>query len=164
MTTQIEFEKTIHLLEQNRNAFPEIGSLLDLYINSEVTFLNFDNISPGNTKLRILRIYEIRSKIEEDRKDNQHVIGYDKLIPKLRAASYKHICISSFGTRNGTFVVFSDFAKIDLIGVLISKTTLQNTREKMEEHRKMVEAYWGEVDYDYTKNQKVFINGRLHTT
>ena len=109
----------------------------------------------------MLDIYEVRAKIEDDRKDNPHVFGYDTLLPKFRQTKHEHICISDFSTNIGSFIIFSDFDKKDLIGVLFSKTTLQDTRDKMNEHKKMVEATGGIVLYDYTKNENVFVNGQL---
>lgn len=160
MTLQIEFDKTINLLHKNRSSF-NVEKLLDIYKTSELTFHCFEGPGLGNEKKHLLDIYEMRAKFETERKNNPHVFGYETMLGNFRKTKHEHICISSFTTEVGSFIAFSDFGKTDLIGVLFSTTTLQNSRDIMNEHRKMVESMGKTVQYDYTANEALFKNG-LH--
>ena len=108
----------------------------------------------------MLNIYETRFKIENDRKDGRHVFGYDTMLPNLRNTKHESICISDFTTKIGSFIIFSDFNKKDLIGVLFSKTTLQLKSEKMNKLSTEVKASDGEL-YELVQNENIFINGLL---
>jgi len=161
MTLQALFDTTINLLTRQGHAFVYAMQLLDHFKSATLTFNSFDKPSPGTTKAGLLNIYERREKFEKERQENTHVFGYDTLMPNLRATKQDFICVSSFMTEVGTFIVFSDFDRTELMGCLLTKTLLQQTRDKMNEHKRLVESTGNEVAYDYEQNENVFVNGQL---
>ncbi len=144
---QKQFDITIELLRENQHLFPVAAEFLSEYKKIEVDFNCFDDSSSGPSKEHLLRIYEIRGQTEKERAENPHVTGYDTLLPALRQTNHKYVCISDFCTYKGSLMAFSDFDRIDLIGILFSKTTLLEIRLKME----------GSEDY----KEHIFIEGRL---
>ena len=121
MQHQENLDRTIELLKRHRTDFPEVATLLEGNL-SNIYFRDFPEPSSTTTKEHILDIYETRASIERMmRKDNPQVRGYDTLIPRLRATCQKHICISDLETNNGSFIVFTDFYRTELIGVLVSE-------------------------------------------
>ncbi len=163
MTSQELFDKTIDLLRNKRHDFSFSSKLVDNYETNELTFHCFDELSIGTTKSHLLKVYEARTNFENERKDNPHVFGYDTLLPNFRQTHLEYICISTFTTNIGSFIIFSDFDRQDLIGVLFSKTTLSQIRERMNEHKRLVELTGEKVFYDYAENENVFINGQLQS-
>jgi hypothetical protein len=135
---------------------------LDAYNKIELTFFYFEEPSPGTEKEQLLDVYETRADFEKFfRKDNPHVVGYDTLLPNFRKTLHLNICISTIATNFGTFIIFSDFARTDLIGILFSKGTLQEERDTMIAHKTLVESSGDKAKYDYTLNEKRFMNGQL---
>jgi hypothetical protein len=157
---QAEFDKVLNLLKGNKTRF-SIEELIDACINSEVTLDYMKEISVGTEKKHLLDIYEIRAKMESELNANQKVIGYDTLLPELQKTKHDHICISVLTTNVGSYIIFSDFDKTDLIGILLSKVTLQDSRSAMAEHKKFVERSGQTVQYDYTANENVFVKGNF---
>ena len=125
MTLQNQFDFTINLLKANETKYPIIKTLLENYQREELAFSSFDNPSPGTSKDILLKIYEHRSNYGGD-----HVIGYDTLMPIFRKTEHAHICISDFTTLRGSYIVFSDFSRSDILGVLFSKTNLDEVKAK----------------------------------
>ena len=163
MSLQAQFDTAIALLKKNEGHFAFVNDLLDLYQVSTISFHCFDKSSASTEKPHLLNIYETRFKIENDRKDGRHVFGYDTMLPNLRNTKHESICISDFTTKIGSFIIFSDFNKKDLIGVLFSKTTLQLKSEKMNKLSTEVKASDGEL-YELVQNENIFINGLLEVT
>lgn len=130
MNVQERFDQTVNLLKSFINEFPEITPVIDNYYHTEVQFGFFRN--PGPPKEALLNTYEIRADIEEKRKDNPHVTGYEKLLPRFRATQLEFINVSSFTTETETLLVFSDFGLTDLVGILISKSNLGEYRSQEE--------------------------------
>ncbi len=125
MTLQFQFDQTIKLLQKKGNDFPFVKMLVDNYEISELSFHSFDNPSPGTTKEHLLKIYERRGGYE-----NNSIIGFDSLLPRIRKTIHADICISEFLTNFGTYIIFSDFNRDDLIGVLVSKIPFQESKQK----------------------------------
>jgi hypothetical protein len=161
MTVQNYFDETIQLLKRNESSSSLAEPLLNIYNSTELTFFYFEQASEGTKKEHLLDVYETRYSFESLRKDNPHVIGYETLLPRFRSTTHQHICISNFSTTIGTFIVFSDFHRTELIGILLSKTTIQDTRGKMDAHKQMVESSGQKVIYDYSLSEKVFVNGQF---
>lgn len=126
MQFQSNLEKTIALLKRHIPDFPEVALLLESNL-SPINFFDFAAPSPTTTKEHILDIYEIRASTEammqkhSIRKDHSMVAGYDTLLPRLRDTKLEHICVSDIETPYGSCIVFSDFERTELIGVLVSK-------------------------------------------
>jgi hypothetical protein len=161
MTVENYFDQTIELIKRNETSSALAAPLLNIYNNTELTFSHFDQASDGTKKEHLLDIYETRYGFENLRQDSPHLVGYDSLLPGFRSTTYKHICISNFATSLGTFIVFSDFNRTELIGILLSKTTLQDTRGKMDTHKQLVESSGQQVNHNYRLNERVFVNGEF---
>lgn len=162
MTVQNYFDITIDLLKTQGDAFHPAKTLLDIFDKTELTFFYFEEPSPGTEKGQLLDTYETRADFEKSfRKNHPHVVGYDTLLPNFRRTMHLHICISTVTTDFGTFIIFSDFGRTDLLGILFSKNTLKEKRDKMMAHKMVVESLGDKIRYDYTLNEKIFINGQL---
>lgn len=125
MTTSQNLERTILLLQNNRVSYPVLERLFPIGPEVKTTFWDFDVPSEGTTKEHILDVYQSRAKFEVQRIKVSYppggpIIGYDTLVPSLQKTSFTHICISSFETSTGTLIIFSDFDRTELIGVLFS--------------------------------------------
>ena len=160
MTLQTQFDTTIKLLKENEEHFSFISDLLNLYQTSTVSFLCFDKPSRGSEKTHLLNIYETRSEMENNRKGDKYVFGYDTLLPNFRKTKHADICISDFSTEIGSFIILSDFNKKDLIGVLFSKTTLPLQSLKMNKYLVVAKASDNELS-DFIQNENIFVNGLL---
>jgi|GEM_PF-1340992 len=159
MTIQSQFDLTINLLKTHRNSFPIVKGLIDIYNSSEVEFFCFSEASRGTTKENILGAYEIRARIDSKAKDNPFISGYDMLLPHLRETKHEHICISSFLSNIGGFLVFSDFDRQDLIGLLCTKNTLVDMRNRIAENKRKADAGESVPQYNYNESKTLFING-----
>jgi hypothetical protein len=80
-----------------------------------LVFSFFNRPSRGNTRQNVLAAYELRAELSTD---NRSSAGYAHLLAGLRKVKYTHICVSMFITEAGTFTVFSDFDREELIGAL----------------------------------------------
>ena len=122
----MSLEKTIQLLRRFEKDFPQVQPLL-LSDLSKVGFYGFELPSPTTTKEHILDIYKVRASTESmmqkhnTRKDNSQVVGYDTLLSRLQNTRHKHICISDIDIADRSYIIFSDFERTELIGVLVSK-------------------------------------------
>jgi hypothetical protein len=159
MDLQIEFNKTIELLKKNRLESSEINSLVNLCLNSTVTFQSLmDKNSPNTLKENILGMYEFEAKLVKNKESEPITCGYDSLIERLKSTKHKYIAISDFITSDCSFKVFTDFNKKEILGVLVSKTTLQEVRNKIETIKRMIKIQGVEIDDSKIKN--LFINGQ----
>jgi hypothetical protein len=113
------------------------------------------------TKEHLLSIYELRGQVENNRKDNPFVFGYDNLLPALRQTKHNNVCISSITTDKGTFIIFSNFDKTDFVGLLKSKRTLTEIQDKYQGQKLYTEQHKQELLYDYDSNKTTFVNGQL---
>jgi hypothetical protein len=126
MQYQENLGRTIELLKRHRADFPEVDPIVEVSLSS-VSFFDSEAPSPTTTKEHILDIYEVRASTEammqkhNIRKESTTVTGYDTLLPRLRATKQENICISDIETPYGSFIIFSDFERTELIGVLVSK-------------------------------------------
>ncbi|WP_132051227.1 hypothetical protein [Pseudocnuella soli] len=125
MTTSQNLERTILLLQNNLVNYPILEDLFPIRPEVKGTFWDFDGPSEGTTKEHILDIYQSRAKFEVQRikvgyPPGGPIIGYDTLVPNLQKTLLTHICISSFEIPSGTFIIFSDFDRTELIGILLS--------------------------------------------
>jgi hypothetical protein len=108
----------------------------------------------------LLSVYKFRARNVDELRLN-HVIGFETLLPELENSAHSYICISEFCTPVGTFIVFSDFSRTDLIGVLFSKTTLKEVKDKKDEHIRMIENFGQSAEHGYTLDENIFLNGQL---
>ena len=97
----------------------------------EFSFSFWDSILASN-KMNIVQIYNRRAKLEETRKDDPFVVGYDSLLPILNSTDVNTINISSVKSDSGSFIIFSDMNYTTFIGILKSKMTLTEIRNKMK--------------------------------
>lgn len=130
-----DFQKIVWLLQQHQSSNILSKEAVQCIWNGEIQYRSFDNdSSPGTSKEHLLKIYEMRGKMEEElRKGNSFVIGYEKLLPVFRQTKHEFVCISNVITNQGTYIIFSDYAKQDLIGILKSKRTLDEIRDRNED-------------------------------
>jgi hypothetical protein len=64
-----------------------------------------------------LTTYELKAKLF---RRNAAFMGYPLLLVGLRSTPHTHICVSIFVTEVGTFTIFSDFDREEMIGALFS--------------------------------------------
>ena len=128
---QEKFQKFVELLSKEK----ESNVLVDECLNEKDSDLSFSYFEDSNrpNKKGILRTYKIRGKYEERRSENPFVVGYDKLLPALTSTKMEKINVSSITTEVGTYIVFSDLNYEEFIGILKSKRTLSEVREKMKD-------------------------------
>src|SRR5258708_1339351 len=112
---QERFDLTINLIRNRAKCFSFLPDLLRLGHSTVLAFSLFNNPSRGNTRQKVLAAYELRAELLTDA---CCIAGYAVLLDGLRKAKHTHICISVFTTEAGTFTVFSDFSREDLIGAL----------------------------------------------
>lgn len=157
---QEDFDKLMKLIENQTDEI--VTELLIHCKNDEITYNSFDNnFRIHNNKSHILDLYNLRWDIEKEIRSEPFVFGYYELIPKLESTSFNDICISNICSEKGTYLVFTDGDKTQFIGVLKSKRTLSEIREKYLTHKNKVESLGEKVLYDYESNEIVFINGIL---
>jgi hypothetical protein len=151
---QEEFDSLVSLLELEPD-HPFVDEILSLCKIGELTYHAFPAPSAGTTKAHILAVYERRGSMENDRKEDPFVFGYDQLLPSLRSTRHESICIIGIDSDQGHFSIFTDFEKTEIIGILKTKRTLTEIRQKQVDHLSA-----GGVDY-YKSRETIFINGKL---
>ena len=112
---QERFDLTINLIRSRAECFSFLPDLLRICHSTVLVFSFFNKPSRGNTRQNVLAAYELRA---EPLTDVGSIAGYAVLLACLRNSKHTHICISMFTTEAGTFTVFSDFNREDLIGAL----------------------------------------------
>jgi len=110
---QERFNQTIELIQRKGQYFSCLSRLLDVYRSGVLVFSFFNKPSRGNSRQNVLAAYELRAKLVRGPD-----AGFGSLLEELKRTAYSHICISVFITEAGTFTVFSDFSREDLIGAL----------------------------------------------
>jgi hypothetical protein len=111
------FDETITLIRGREDAFAFLDRLLEIYISSVVLFSFFRTPSAGNTREMVLDSYALQTEYGHKR----HVTRYGYALNKLRATEYQYVCVSIFVTEIGTFTIFSDFDRVDMIAALFSQ-------------------------------------------
>ena len=109
----------------------------------------------------ILGVYKSHQSLENLRKGNEFVIGYDDLIPNLEATNDDEVIVTNISSEKGTFIVFTNVKFTELLGVLKSKRTLSEIRNKYKNHEQRLEKSNFESTNDYKKSENVFIDGKL---
>ena len=109
------FDVTIDLIEQQGKGFSFLSTLLYVYRSGALVFSFFKHPSVGNRRENVLAgvglkiaLLPVSCSIEGER----------GALTALREAKYEHICVAIFITQAGTFTVFSDFERKELIGAL----------------------------------------------
>tara|TARA_R110002167_G_scaffold332264_1_gene539108 strand:- start:133 stop:519 length:387 start_codon:yes stop_codon:yes gene_type:complete len=116
--------------------------------NDELSFSSFHEIIVKSTKKDVLSGYITRFGLENAlRPENHFVIGYDRLLPALENSTQDFVNVSTITTNDGTYLVFSDYEYLNFIGILKSKRTLNEVRNRMQGSK-------------YYK-EKTFKNGKL---
>lgn len=150
---QEQFEREMNLIVQHQATNKIIVELLNHVFTSEVCYSNGIVIKPKNSnKEYVLGIYEVRGQIEEDRKDNPFVIGYNELLPNLRKTLHEYIDITHITSEKGSYVIFTDYDKTDFIGILKTNRTLAEVRAVTQ---------YNKEQHNLKDDEVVFINGRL---
>jgi hypothetical protein len=162
MNIQTDFDDIVTLLQSQVGTDRFVDEILS-HKEAELKFWRFDMESDGTRKEHLLSVYEHRHKMHEVLRI-VGIEGWEPLLSRLREAQHEHICISGIISHVGTYLVFSDFAKKDLIGILKSQVTLDKIREENRAHKARVEANGHRVLTDTEANENVFIGGRLRTT
>jgi hypothetical protein len=115
MMIQERFDLTLDLIRRRGECFSFLPNLLRICHSTVLVFSFFNRPSRGNTRQNVLAAYELRAELLTD---VCCIAGYAVLLAGLREAKHTHICISVFTTEAGTFAVFSDFDREDLVGAL----------------------------------------------
>ena len=112
---QERFNQTIDLVRRKGQVFSFLQSLLAVCGSGVLVFSFFNKPARGNSRENVLAGYELRAGLAGGRRGDS---GFAALLEGLRKTEYSHICVSVFITEAGTFSVFSDFGREDLIGAL----------------------------------------------
>ena len=100
--------------------------------NTELYFSSF-NSDRKVDKEHIYNVYRMRFGLEKNlRPENHFVIGYKDLLPRLEKSELEFINVSSLMTKNGGFIIFSDYEYSEFVGILKSKRTLDEVKEKQK--------------------------------
>src|ERR1700736_4604937 len=113
---QGKFNETIALLRQHEKTFPFLGDLFLICASSVFVFSFFRKPTAGNSKENILDSYELQYKYNH----KGQAYKYRIVLDRLRQTRHLHICVSIFLTQIGTYTIFSNFDRSELIGVLFS--------------------------------------------
>ena len=154
---QDDFNRLLELIENQNNEI--VIELLFYCKNEEVTYSTFPKEGCKENKIQLLNTYKLRWKHERERENNQFVYGYEELIPELSKTKFNNICISDITSEKGSYILFTDDNKTEFIGILKSKRTLGEIREKYYKHRELVEKSREKIIHDYESNEIVFVNG-----
>ena len=157
---QNDFNKLIELVKHQNNKIAI--ELFSNYNISEISYsTSFFDVYSENNRLDLINLYNSKWEFEKQRIGNQFVYGFEELIPSLMTTKVNNICISIIHSSYGTYVLFTDFNKNIFIGILKTKRTLEEIRQKYNKHKKKIEEQ-GEIPiYDYSSNEIVFLNGNL---
>lgn len=117
---QERFDVTVELIRQRGGCFSFLQNLLRVSHSTVLVFSFFNKPSRGSTRQNVLAAYELRAELSVG---NHLNAGYVHLLEGLRKAKHTHICVSIFITEEGTFTVFSDFDRKELIGALFAPGT-----------------------------------------
>jgi hypothetical protein len=135
-----------------------LTELLNHYQQNEITFSG----AGGNSveTLHILQIHNVRESMENARVE-KFVFGYEELMPSLTNCQFDHLKVFDVTTEIGSYIIFTDVDLNTLIGILKSKRTLTEIREKYITHDKLFEENNQKPIYDWRSNETIFINGKL---
>lgn len=112
---QERFDATVDLIRRRGECFSFLQELLCICHSTVLVFSFFNKPSRGNTRRNVLAAYELRAELLTG---NRLIAGHACLVAALKKAKHAHICISVFITEAGTFTVFSDFEREELVGAL----------------------------------------------
>ena len=131
MNTQKQFQKLIKMLE-NSESQPELVNECLRIKNDEITFSSFlDNLTKITTK-HIFDVYWNRFEMtKQSILEKNFVIGYEELLSNLQKSKSEFTNVSSIISKNGTYLIFSDYKYLEFMGILKSKRTLTEVRDKM---------------------------------
>jgi len=113
---QERFNEMIGLLKEHERSFPFLSGLLLIFDSTVLVFSFFRNPSPGNSRKSILEAYE--AKFVLTRKTDADGL----VLRKLRTSTHSHICVSVFITEIGTYTVYTDFCRSELIAATFTST------------------------------------------
>ncbi len=135
MDYEKHFENLFRLLISNGKTIDLIEECVMLK-NNELSFSSFHETVLKPTRRDLLSGYKARFEIENAlRSENHFVIGYDQLLSSLENSKLDFVNVSTITTMNGTYLIFSDYDYLEFIGILKSKRTLAEVREKMKNLR-----------------------------
>ena len=152
------FNDIVELLERYRTKNDIVAKCYES-VNLELVF-SFIKMSASH----ISDVYKSRQSLENLRKGNEFVIGYDDLIPNLEATNDDEVIVTNISSEKGTFIVFTNVKFTELLGVLKSKRTLSEIKNKYKNHEQRLEKSNFESTNDYKKSENVFIDGKLVIT
>lgn len=144
---QSNFDKLFELLHLT-DLQPALVSECISMQNAELSFKCFDKQRKVK-KEDILGVYKLRYDMEKSfRPNNNFVIGYADLLPSLEKSALEFVNISLIISEKGGFIIFSDYDYSQFIGILRSKRTLNEIKEKQK-------------GYEPFYKRTVFKNGKL---
>ena len=112
---QERFDLTINLIKEQGESFCFLQKLLNIYRSTALVFSFFRKPSKGNSRENVLAAYRLRAALTKDKNKTSE---YAILINGLRKTKATHICISTFITGEGAFIILSDFDAEEIIGAL----------------------------------------------
>lgn len=156
---QKDFDKLIKLISSNNN--PIVIELLSHCLETEITYSTFHKESCQNNRAHLAKSFQERWDFIKIMRNSEFVKGFEEVVPKLNQTKFNNIGISNITSNYGNYLVFTDDNKKNFIGILKSKRTLTEIRDKYRHHKKLVEQMGESVLYDYEEHEIVFYNGIL---
>jgi hypothetical protein len=127
MDIEQEFLTVKELLNKNRED-KLVDELIWTIENYEVDF----HLTNSLTKEHLIDVYSTRQSIQQEINKNDFVDGYSATLLNLKNTEFAEIDIVNYHSDNGTFILFTDKKRKAIIGLLKSKRTLTEVRNKLK--------------------------------
>jgi len=144
-----EFLTVKELLDQNKGQ-RLVDELIWTIQNYEVDFRSNNS---SLTKEHLIDVYSTRQSIQQEINKDNFVDGYSETLLNLKHTEFTEIDIVSYNSDNGGFTLFTDRKRKTIIGLLKSRRTLTEIRDKFKE----------QIDSttNYRTRENLFIKGHL---
>jgi hypothetical protein len=121
-----DFNLMISLLNKADLTIPFVSDvLIDYSKTNRIAFYTTNNEGEGNSISSLLNVYKRRYNIQLNEK-NRTVFGFKYLLSKLNEHRYEFVCISNICFDSCTYILFSNFEKSDLLGIIKSIRTIDD--------------------------------------
>ena len=144
-----EFLTVKELLDQNKGQ-RLVDELIWTIQNYEVDFRSNNS---SLTKEHLIDVYSTRQSIQQEINKDNFVDGYSETLLNLKNTKFTEIDIVSYNSDNGGFTLFTDRKRKTIIGLLKSRRTLTEIRDKFKEQI--------ESATNYRTRENLFIKGHL---
>lgn len=109
-------------------------------------------------KSDLISQYEVHLSINEKKKEKNLIKLHNHFLENLRKTDINYICISSILSETGSYLIFSDYEKKELIGILKYNKTLTEIRESFDNHNNLLAKY---NCAPHERKTNIFVNGLL---